>query len=310
MAGQHESGDRGLAGVFVVGSINIDLVVRVERLPAPGETVTGGDFARHHGGKGANQAVAAARLGAAVTFVGAVGDDEHGRAALDDLRTEGVNTGGVAIVSDTPTGIALIVVDSHGENQIAVASGANGTLDGELVERRLEQLTPAAGVFLANLEIGDDALLAGARHAARHGWPLIINPAPARGLPAELLSLGPILLPNAREAEQLTGEDEPQAAAARLAAMSGQPVVVTLGANGALLWRDGESIRLPALAIEAVDTTGAGDTFAGAFAAETARRQSIERSLRFALVAAGLSVSRHGARGGMPRRDQVEALLD
>jgi ribokinase len=309
MAGQHESGDLGPAGVFVVGSINIDLVVRVERLPAPSETVTGGDFARHHGGKGANQAVAAARLGAAVTFVGAVGDDEHGRAALDDLRTEGVNTGGVAIVSDTPTGVALIVVDSHGENQIAVASGANGALDGDLVERRLEQLT-SAGVFLANLEIGDDALLAGARHAARRGWPLIINPAPARVLPAELLSLGPILLPNAREAEQLTGEAQPQVAATRLAAVTGQPVVVTLGADGALLWRDGESMRRPALAIEAVDTTGAGDTFAGAFAAEIARRQSIERAVRFALVAAGLSVSRQGARGGMPRRDQVEALLD
>lgn len=296
--------------MLVVGSVNIDLVVTVDRLPAPGETVTGGSFARHPGGKGANQAVAAARLGAAVGFVGAVGDDEPGRAALDDLRAEGVNTDSVATLTDTHTGIALIVVDRRGENQIAVASGANGVLDGKLVEHSLaQQSTRDVGVLLTNLEIGDDVLLAAARHAARSGWQLVVNPAPARALPAELLSLRPILLPNGREAEQLTAEAEPQAAAERLATVTGQPVVVTLGERGALLHAAGEATNLPALAIEAVDTTGAGDTFAGAFAAEIARGEAIERAVRFALIAAGLSVSRAGARGGMPRRAQVEALL-
>lgn len=296
-------------GVLVVGSINVDLVVRVARLPAVGETVSGGSFARHHGGKGANQAVAVARLGATVTFVGAVGDDEDGRSAVTSLADEGIDVGGVASLAGTHTGIALIVVDERGENQIAVAPGANSMLDGRTVEDRLTAIGPAAAVLLANFEVGDAALLASARFARRHGLRLVLNPAPARPLLAELVEMEPILVANTTEAIQLSGEHDIVRAAAVLAGRTGAAVVVTRGPAGALLHAAGEVVEIPAVDVTVVDSTGAGDTFAGAFAAELARGEPVEQATRFAVAAAGLSVSRPGARGGMPRRDQVEALL-
>ncbi len=299
------------AAVLIVGSINVDLVVRVERLPAAGETVTGGTLARHHGGKGANQAVAASRLGASVRFVGAVGADEDGRSALSDLRREGVAVDGISVLDGVSTGVALIVVDATGENQVAVASGANETLDASLVEQGLDRVAPArGGVYLANFEISDEALMAGARHAIRQGMRVVVNPAPARVLPPELLALRPVVLANVAEAEALTGERETEAAARSLAYQTTETVVVTLGAHGALLL-EGSTVRhLPAPPVRAVDSTGAGDTFAGAFAAELASGASIADSARFGVAAATLSVTREGARGGMPRRAEVLALLD
>ncbi|HUG46905.1 MAG TPA: PfkB family carbohydrate kinase, partial [Candidatus Limnocylindria bacterium] len=176
------------ADVLIVGSINVDLVARVERLPTAGETVTGGVFERHPGGKGANQAVAAARLGARVCFVGAVGYDDYGEQALDELRREGVDVSRVVRVEGLATGVALIVVDRAGENQIAVASGANAAVDGTLVESALADAPLApGGVYLANLEVADEALLAGARLAAGRGLRIVINPAPARALDPGLL---------------------------------------------------------------------------------------------------------------------------
>ena len=215
--------------VIVVGSVNTDLVVVAERLPAPGETVSGGRFSRHGGGKGANAAVAAARLGAHVTMVGAVGRDPFGDEALELLEREGVETGAVARV-DAPTGVALINVDAAGENQIAVASGANAEVDAGAVERAVRAAGP--GVVLTNHEIPLAARLAAARAAQ---GPVVLNPAPAQELPDELLALGPILTPNAGEAAELTGEQDPEAAAAALAERTGAPVVVTLGARGALV---------------------------------------------------------------------------
>lgn len=200
--------------VLIVGSANVDLVVRTARLPTPGETVTGGRFARYSGGKGANQAVAAARMGARVHFVGAVGQDELGSVAIADLESEGVGVAGVARLADLSTGVALIVVADDGENQIAVAPGANAALNGPSVESAIAALELAVGdVFLANLEVTDEAILAGARAAARARLQLLINPAPARALPDELLKLAPILLPNEVEAEALTGERDPVEAA-------------------------------------------------------------------------------------------------
>ncbi len=296
--------------MLVVGSINVDLVVSVDRLPRPGETVTGGEFARHQGGKGANQAVAAARAGARVSFVGAVGDDDEGRAALNELRREGVDTGGIATLAGSHTGVALIVVDGTGENQIAVASGANAHVDGALVERALGDADLVSQrVLLINFEIPDEALLGAARHGAGHGMRVVLNPAPARPLPDELLALEPILLANAGEAAALTGERDPAASAERLSAMTGRPAIVTLGERGALLNVEGETQLLPAPAVTAVDTTGAGDAFTGALAAELARGTAIEQAARFGVVAASLSVTRRGARAGMPRREQVETLL-
>lgn len=296
--------------MLVVGSVNVDLVVRVHSLPSAGETVTGGTFDQHHGGKGANQAVAAARLGADVTFVGAVGDDDFGRAALANLQGEGVGVSGLR-VAGIPTGVALIVVDDEGENQIAVASGANGSMIGTSIEEAL--MTVAAlspgGVYLANFEISDDAVLAGAHLAQQAGMTVVINPAPARELPAALLALRPILVPNASEAQALTGEIEPLNAARVLAARSGAPVVVTLGPQGAIVVDEGAAETVPAPLMEAVDTTGAGDTFAGALAAELAAGSALIDAVRFAVRAASISVTVAGARGGMPSRAEVEAGL-
>ncbi len=350
------------ARVVVVGSINADLVVSVERLPAPGETVSGGRFARHGGGKGANQAVAAARLGADVTIVGAVGADDLGDEALRELRAEGVDVTHVARLDGVPTGVALIAVDASGENQISVASGANAELTGEAVAASLTtlladraagdpedpgpaaptdptpaptdpspamptdpspaaptDLTPAAssdpgpaasagaasrGVVLLGHEVPDVAVVAGAEAAAAAGWMVVLNPAPARPLSQRALAAAPLLTPNAAEAAQLTGEHDPAAAARALRERSGAAVLVTLGADGALLL-DVELERLPAPRVEVVDTTGAGDTVNGALAAELSAGRPLREAARFALAAAALSTRSAGAREGMPRREEL-----
>ena len=287
--------------VHVVGSVNVDLVVRAATLPRPGETVTGGTFARHGGGKGANQAVAAARLGARVSFAGAVGTDDLGDEALAQLTAEGVDVSATARLDDVPTGVAVIVVDERGENQIAVASGANAALTGEMVEAALA-LT-GAGVVLLGHEVPESAVLAGARAARAADWTAILNPAPARPLPDGLE--GVLLTPNAEEARALTGEDDAEAAARALAQRTNAPVLVTLGARGALLL-DGEAAqRLPAPAVEVVDTTGAGDAVNGALAAELAAGRALPDAVGFALAAAARSTCAAGARAGMPRRHEV-----
>ena len=283
------------ARVIVVGSINVDLVVTLERLPAPGETVSGGRFSRHGGGKGANQATAAARLGAAVTMVGAVGDDDLGDEALALLRNEGIDVERVARLAGVATGVALIAVDADGENQIAVASGANLELDPALPE------LGESDVMLLNHEISEAARLAAAR-AAR--GPVVLNPAPARPIPDELAALGPILTPNAGEARELTGEEEPEAAARALRERTGAPVLITLGADGALLVVD-EVAHIPAPRVQVVDTTGAGDTLNGALAAELAAGRDLREAAAFAVRVAALSTRVAGAREGMPRRDEV-----
>jgi ribokinase len=319
------------AAVVVVGSVNADLVVSVRRLPRPGETVSGGTFARHGGGKGANQAVAAARLGARVAFVGAVGDDDLGEEALRELAAEGVDVSAAARLEGVATGVAVIVVDERGENQIAVASGANAALTGDAVAAALAPLLagpagpagptassggagPAgptmsaggagpAGVVLLGHEVPEAAVVAGARAARAAGWTAILNPAPARPLPDGID--GVLLTPNAEEARALTGEDDPEAAARALAEQTGAPVLVTLGPDGALLLDD-TAERLRAPAVDVVDTTGAGDAVNGALAAELAAGRPLRDAVRFALAAAALSTRAAGARAGMPRRLEVQ----
>ncbi len=284
--------------VVVVGSINADLVVVAERLPGPGETVSGGRFARHGGGKSANQAVAAARLGADVALIGAVGDDELGEAALAELAAEGVDVSGVTRTPEA-TGVALIVVDAAGENQIAIAAGANGTLGAEHVPE-----LAGDGVLLLGFEVPDAAVVAGARAAAAAGWTTILNPAPPREIPSAVLATRPLLTPNAHEAARLTGCDDPEAAARALRERTGAPVLVTLGGDGVLLLDDGPE-RIPARRVDVVDTTGAGDTFNGALAAELAAGRPLADAARFAVAAAARSTTGEGARGGMPRREEV-----
>ena len=291
------------AAVVVVGSVNADLVVTVRQLPHAGETVTGGTFARHGGGKGANQAVAAARAGARVTFVGAVGADDLGDEALRELEAEGIDVSAVQRLDDVATGVAVIVVDEDGENQIAVASGANGAVSGEAVATALAPLLTGDGVVLLGHEVPPEAVAAGAEAARAAGWQAILNPAPARELIDDLE--GVILTPNGNEARRLVGEPDLADAARALRARTNAPVLITLGANGALL--EGEIV--PAPPVDVVDTTGAGDAVNGALAARLAAGEPLREAVAFALAAASLSTRCPGARAGMPRLEDVLAAL-
>jgi ribokinase len=292
--------------VVVIGSINVDLIVGVRTLPGPGETVLGSRFIQQNGGKGANQAVAAARVGADVSMIGAVGKDELGRSALAGLGADGVDVSRCRIVEDTHTGLALIVVDDDGENQIAVASGANARLDGAMVHEATAGLTPgSATVCLISFEISDAAVISAARWATEHGLRTVVNPAPARPLADELLDLRPILTPNATEAAMLSGESNLQAAAERLAARSGAPVIITNGGAGSLLCENGTCQQLPALPVEPVDTTGAGDALNGILAAELARGQPLRVALRWAMAGASLTTTVSGAQSGLPSRETI-----
>ena len=309
--------------VLVVGSVNVDLVVAAPRLPGPGQTVAGGDLARYQGGKGGNQATAAARLGARVAVVGAVGDDEMGRQARSALASEGIDVAGLA-VSSRATGVALIVVDPRGENLITVAPGANDEVHAVHVRTALAALAPGPDdVVLVCREIPPDGVRAALEVGRDAGSTTILNPAPADGLDAATLALADILTPNETELALLGGlgsaRGNPETAARQV--LAGQPtdagegdahgraVVVTLGAAGALIVRAaGAAVAVPAPAVEVVDTTGAGDTLNGALAAGLADGLDLAGAVRRAVAAAALSTTRPGARGGMPTRAELEAL--
>lgn len=276
--------------VVVVGAVNVDLVVRAPRLPGPGETVVGGGMRSSGGGKGANAAVAAARAGASVALIGAVGADAHGETALAELRSEGVDVSGVAVLADEPTGVALIVVDDAGENQIAVGAGANAAV-------RPVALPPADCV-LVSTEIPDAAVVAAVRAAP---GPCVLNPAPVTAAVVDVLAAGPILTPNRSECRALAsllGDEDADLVvmARRLQARTGAPLVVTLGGDGALLVIDGRARTVPAVATTVRDTTGAGDTFNGALAAGLAAGASVEDAVQAAVRAASRSVAHAGAR--------------
>ena len=293
--------------VVVIGSINIDLVVRADRLPEPGETVLGGRFATHDGGKGANQAVAAARAGARVSMIGAVGTDAHGERALAALDAEGIDTSRIRRVDEEPTGIAIVALGPRGENQIVVAPGANDlvTLDDE--DRALVR---AADCVMTNHEIPASITIEVLRTAHAAGVTAILNPAPARALSSEILALGPILTPNEHELIVAIGNDITGAALDELAARHSGPIIVTQGPAGALLVDGPRRERFDGrLAARVVDTTGAGDTFCGVLAAWLAGDHSLDESIVAANAAGALSVAAAGAREGMPTRDAIEAFL-
>jgi ribokinase len=299
--------------VVVVGSVNVDLVVAAPSLPGPGETVLGPRAERHGGGKGANAAVAAARLGAPTRLVAAVGDDAFGREALAELVAEGVDVEHVAVLADEPTGAALIVVDARGENQIAVGAGANGALAAAHVRGALARALDGAGCVLVSLEIPDAAVAAAVEAAAARGVPAVVNPAPARPAVLDLAPLHPLFTPNAGELRTLTGEADLERGAAELAARTGRAVVVTDGARGAVIVeRPGAEAaqRVPAPAgVRAVDTTGAGDAFSGALATRLAAGDPLPAAVRFAVATGTCAVRREGARAGMPTADEVRALV-
>ncbi len=305
------------ATVVVVGAINVDMVVVAARLPGPGETVVGGSLQTYGGGKGANAAVAAARAGARVLLIGAVGADDTGAAALAELQREGIDTGAVAVLADESTGVALIVVDARGENQIAVGAGANAALSTEHVRQALHDALPSAGCVLVSTEIPPDAVAAAVQMATAAKVACVLNPAPVLDVISELLAFGPVLTPNDSELgdlASLTGDDtagsDAVTVATHVAGRSGQAVIVTQGGAGvALVGADGHVDQIPAPAVTVKDTTGAGDTFNGVLAARLARGDALALATRVAVVAASLSVTAVGARGGMPVAAAIDAAI-
>ena len=292
------------AGVVVIGSINHDLTVVTSRLPRPGETVLGTHHYSGGGGKGANQAVAAARMGAQVAMVGRVGDDEHGRALHAALREEGIDVTAVSVDRNTPTGLAVITVDEGAENTIVVSAGANDRLRPDHLD---PDLLADAVVVLAQLEIPVETVTAAAQLA---GGTFILNPAPARPLPTGLLDHVDILVPNRSELGVLGEIDEPATAeAAGAAAERLRPdatTVVTLGAAGALIVDRGRTRFVPAHVVDPVDPTGAGDAFCGALAHSLSRGQDLDTAVANAVVAGALATTRPGAQTAMPTGAEVE----
>ncbi len=296
--------------VIVVGSVNVDLVVAVERLPGPGETVVGGRFAQHHGGKGGNQAAAAARLGAPTAFVGAVGGDSLGDGARNALASEGIDLRGLVRLDGEPTGVALILVDAHGENSIAVAGGANAALRPDHVREALAVLQPRAGdVVLVGHEIQTAVTREALRIGRDVGATTILNPAPAGGLDPVTLALADIVTPNRGELAVLAGDAGSPAEAARALRdrHALRAVLVSLGRDGALLVEPGGSVTLPVATVQVVDSIGAGDALNGALAAGLAAGLPLAEAAPRAVFAASLAVTRAGAREGMPRLEELQA---
>jgi ribokinase len=315
--------------VIVVGSVNVDLVARGERLPAAGETVTGAIFSRHHGGKGGNQAVAAARLGAPTAFIGAIGDDPFGEEARSALAAEEIDLSQLVVVPGS-TGVALILTDTHGENVISVAPGANAGLTVAGVAASIRALAPRAGdVVLVGHEIPTEVTRAALAAAAEAGATTILNPAPADGLARSTFGMADILTPNRGElatllhaesrriGRQAYGGARPEAAARALVEPNSEgagvrlAVIVTLGAAGAVLIRaDEPAVDLPAPAVAAVDSVGAGDALNGALAAGLAGGLDLQTAARRAVAAAALSTAREGAREGLPTAMELAMALD
>jgi len=301
-----------MAGVFVVGSINQDFVLNVERRPAPGETVTDARLATHNGGKGANQAAAAALLGAGVTFLGRVGDDGFGEPLVRALADKGVDTSLVEEVPDSSTGTAFITVTPDGENAITVAPGANRRLTVEDVDAASEEIGEAK-VLVAQMEIPPEVVRRAVEVASANETRVLVNLAPPFKVPQELLEkLDPLVL-NEHEAAFLLGEsvegvEGALSAASELANLGPRSVVVTVGEDGAVFANGASTEHLTAPRVEVVDTTGAGDAFVGALAARLAAEDSLEDAVAYAVRAGAAAVTREGAQGALPTPDVVEDL--
>ncbi|HUT92156.1 MAG TPA: ribokinase [Thermoguttaceae bacterium] len=300
--------------IVVVGSSNTDMVVKAERIPVPGETVTGGQFVMAAGGKGANQAVAAARLGAEVTFVARIGQDMFGDQAVEGYQKEGIVTDWILRDPQRHTGVALIMVDQQGENLIAVASGANHALTPQDVERAAERIRAADAVML-QLETPMDTVRFTAQLAADAGVPVILDPAPAAPLDRSLLERVTYLTPNESEAERLTGlpvQDEASAreAAAKLLQSGARHVIVTLGSQGALVAGPEGATLIPGYQVEARDSTAAGDAFNGGLASALAKGLSLEEAVRQANLGGALSVTRMGAQPSLPTEEELRRFAE
>jgi ribokinase len=300
--------------IVVVGSSNTDMIVKVPKLPEPGETVLGGAFLTAPGGKGANQAVAAARSGGAVAFVAKVGTDALGDEAIANYKREGIDTNYILRDPEAPSGVALIFVAQDGQNSICVAPGANGKLKPEEI-KTLESTIASAAVLIAQLETPIETVREALRLASKHRVPLILNPAPAREIDDEILKHLEYLTPNCVEAEALSGvainsvEDAKKAAKALRNRGVGH-VIVTLGAEGAFISGPEIETHVKGIEAKAVDATAAGDTFTGAFATALSEGMPLTDAVRFANAAAAISVTRMGAQPSIPTKAEIEGKLN
>jgi ribokinase len=297
--------------ILVVGSINIDLVVHASRHPVPGETVIGSGFQTFPGGKGANQAVAAARLGAQVVMLGRVGEDDFGDSLTEAMKADGVDTSHILRNADAPTGVALITVDAAGQNTIVVASGANACLKiDDLVDA--EDLFEEASIVLLQLESPLETVEKAVDLAKKHNVEVVLNPAPAQFLDSALIADIDYLIPNEHEVCALAGfqdATEVEEAARKLCSSGARCVIVTLGEQGAAIFNENGVSMLPAYWVQAVDTTAAGDAFVGAFAASLAAGSPPNEAVRWGNAAGALAVTKPGAQPSLPYREEVEHLL-
>lgn len=280
--------------VTVVGSINMDLAVTTERMPNQGETILGNDFTTYSGGKGANQAVAAARFGANVQMIGAVGNDSFGTILLENLAAENVDLTGVQRVKDKSTGIANIIV-SQGDNRIIVAPGANLAVTTQLVDLH-RSLIKQSDVVLLQLEIPIETVIHTIHLANLFNVPVIVNPAPYQDLPDSVVKGATYLTPNKLEAAEMT-------------MVSQKKMIITKGEEGVTFYENGNEVSVPGYSVNTIDTTGAGDTFNGVLACEIGSGTKLATAIRQANAAAALSVTKRGAQGGMPKREEVEKFL-
>jgi len=298
--------------IVVLGSSNTDMVIKSERLPVPGETILGGTFLMNAGGKGANQAIAASRLGGDVTFICKTGNDLFGNKSVELYKKENINTEFIFTDAELPSGVALITVDDNGENCIVVASGANFSLNKSDVDQAKDAIVNA-GLLLMQLETPIDTVLYAAKIAKKHGVKVFLNPAPAQPIPSELISQLYMITPNKTEAESLSGIKvadwkSAKRAADKICELGVSVVVITLGSMGTLV-KDGDQyyeIPVP-VKVDAVDTTAAGDTFCGALCVGISEGLDIPDAVRFANNAAGISVTRMGAQSSIPYRKELDS---
>lgn len=290
--------------ILIIGSSNTDMVVKSPRIPVPGETILGGEFQMGPGGKGANQAVAAARLGGDVTFICKVGRDVFGKEAVEGYRKDGINTD-YTLYSDKPSGVALILVDDEGENVISVAPGANGDITVEDIES-LRPVIEAADFVVFQLEIPVAAVAKAAEIAANAGAYVILNPAPACELPKEIFKNISLVTPNQTEIALLTGvQGDNEAAIRKLVDMGVKDVILTLGSKGSAVWNGQEAEIVPAKKVKAVDATAAGDTFAGGVVVALSEGKTLKEAAEFATKASAITVQKLGAQASIPYRSEI-----
>ena len=298
--------------ILVVGSANTDMVISAEHFPQPGETMMGHSFMTNHGGKGANQVVAAARLEGDTAFIGKVGDDQFGHSTIEMMKQEGIDVTGLTVTSEQPSGVALITTVASGENSIIIDSGANGVLSPADIQAA-EGLFENAGIVLLQLETPVDTVTEAAALGKKHGAYVVLNPAPApkEPLPEALLKNVDLLIPNETEAGyisgvNISGDEDIPAAMMEIQKLGVKDVIITVGSRGVCARIDGEVVNVPAFKVKAVDTTAAGDTFCGALCVALANGKPLVEAIRFGCKASSISVTRRGAQMSMPRLSEID----